>query len=239
MTLATNGTGPDQVTVSSEVFDASGEAHQLTFDYTRQEDGSWNLGVSVPDDVGTITSSDITGIVFNTDGSILSPSSANISVQFAGQASQSMSLDFGAPGVFSGLTQFGGNGDVLVKSQDGYGAGTLGTMQVLGDGEIQGFYTNGQSKTLGSFGIATFSNASGLEAVGESMWAETPNSGDQVYGAGLSGVAGEVVSGSLEESNVDTAEEFVRLIQAQRGFQSNARVISTQDEMMSEANNMI
>ena len=52
-------------------------------------------------------------------------------------------------------------------------------------------------------------------------------------------MAGDVVAGALEESNVDTAEEFVRLIKAQRGFQSNARVITTQDEMMSEANNMI
>jgi flagellar hook protein FlgE len=239
MTVTTNGAGPDQVTTSAEVFDAAGTAHQLTFDYTRQEDGSWNLDVSLPAEAGTVTSGQITSIVFNADGSVLSPSSGNITVQFTGQGPQTMSLDLGQPGGFSGLTQFGGSGDVIVGSQDGYGAGTLGTMQVLGTGEIQGFYTNGQTKTMGQFGVGTFVNDAGLESVGDSLWAETPNTGDKIFGAGLSGVAGEIVGGALEESNVDTAEEFVRLIQAQRGFQSNARVVTTQDEMMSEANNMI
>lgn len=239
MTVTTNGAGPDTVTTSAEVFDAAGTARQLTFDYTRQEDGTWNLDVSMPADEGAVVNGQVTNIVFNADGSVLSPSAANIQVQFTGQGTQSLNLDLGQPGGFSGLTQFGGAGDVVVESQDGYGAGTLGTMQVLGTGEIQGFYTNGQTKTMGQFGVGTFSNDAGLEEVGDSLWAETPNTGDKVFGAGLSGVAGEVVGGALEESNVDTAEEFVRLIQAQRGFQSNARVVTTQDEMMSEANNML
>ena len=112
-------------------------------------------------------------------------------------------------------------------------------MQVLETGEIQGFYTNGETRSLGNFGIATFSNELGLEEAGDSTWAETSNSGDLVFGAGASAVAGGVVAGALEQSNVDTTEEFVQLIQAQRGFQSNARVITTQDEMMAEANNML
>lgn len=239
MTLATNGAGPDTVTTSAEVFDQSGTAHQLTFTYTRQADASWNLDVSMPAEEGDVLAGSITNIVFNADGSILSPSAANISVQFNGQSSQTMNLDLGQPGGFAGLTQFGGGSDVVVKSQDGYGAGTLGTMQVLETGEIQGFYTNGETRSLGFFGIGTFSNDMGLEQVGDSLWGQTANSGDLVFGSAANGVAGDVVAGALEESNVDTAEEFVRLIQAQRGFQSNARVITTQDEMMSEANNML
>jgi len=239
MTLATNGAGPDTVTTSAEVFDSSGTAHQLTFDYTRQVDGSWNLAVSMPSEEGDVLSGDVTGIVFNEDGSILSPSVASINVQFTGQNAQSINLELGEPGGFAGLTQFGGPGDVIVGSQDGFGAGQLGTMQVLETGEIQGFYTNGETRSLGNFGIATFSNELGLEEAGDSTWAETSNSGDLVFGAGASAVAGGVVAGALEQSNVDTTEEFVQLIQAQRGFQSNARVITTQDEMMAEANNML
>lgn len=239
MTLATNGAGPDQVTTSAEVFDESGTAHQLTFDYTRQQDGTWSMAVSLPPEEGTVLSGDVSNIVFNPDGSILSPSAANVTVQFTGQSAQTMNLDFGDPGGFAGLTQFGGGGDAVVKSQDGYGAGTLGTMQVLDSGEIQGFYTNGETRSLGHFGVASFSNELGLEEVGDSLWGQTANSGDLVYGSGATGYAGDIVAGALEESNVDTAEEFVRLIQAQRGFQSNARVITTQDEMMSEANNML
>ncbi len=239
MSLTTNGQGPDTSSTSVEVYDASGTAHQLSFDYERQEDGSWNLDVSIPASEGTVSSGSITGIVFNADGSILSPAAGSVTVQFTGQGSQSVSLDFGQPGGFGGVTQFGGDASVLASGQDGYGAGELATMDVQKDGTIQGFYSNGQVASLGSFGVATFANQGGLQEAGDSMWEETANSGQVTFGAGFTGAAGEVVGGALEESNVDTAEEFVRLIQAQRGFQSNARVISVQDEMMSEANNML
>jgi flagellar hook protein FlgE len=239
MTLTTNGQGPDTATSSVEVFDASGTAHQLTFQYERQEDGTWKLEVDLPPEEGTVTAGTINGILFDSDGSILSPPAGSVTVQFTGQAPQSISLAFGAPGSFSGVTQFGGSASVLASGQDGYGAGELATMDVLKDGTIQGFYTNGQTTEMGNFGVATFANQGGLQEVGDSLWEETANSGDIVFGSGFTGAAGEIVGGALEESNVDTAEEFVRLIQAQRGFQSNARVISVQDEMMSEANNML
>ena len=239
MSVTTNGQGPDTAITSVEVFDASGTAHQLSFEYERQENGSWNLDVSMPAEEGTVTSGSITGIVFNADGSILSPAAGSATVQFTGQGAQTINLDLGSPGGFSGLTQFGGESSVLADGQNGYGAGNLSSLDVQKTGEIQAFYSNGQTRNLGAFGVATFANEGGLEEVGDSLWGETVNSGDRVFGAGFSGRAGEVVGGALEESNVDTAEEFVRLIQAQRGFQSNARVISVQDEMMSEANNML
>jgi flagellar hook protein FlgE len=65
------------------------------------------------------------------------------------------------------------------------------------------------------------------------------NSGAPILGSGLSGAAGEVVGGALENSNVDTAEQFVRLIEAQRGFQANARVITAQDEVLRETVNLV
>ena len=239
MSVTTNGQGPDTASTSVEVYDGSGTAHQLSFEYERQENGSWNLDVSIPPEEGSVTSGTISGIVFNADGSILSPAAGSVTVQFEGQAAQTVGLDFGQPGDFGGLTQFGGNASVLASGQDGYGAGTLSTIDTLKDGTIQGFYSNGQTSELGAFGVGTFANQGGLEAVGDSLWGETGNSGEIAFGAGMTGAAGEVIGGALEESNVDTAEEFVRLIQAQRGFQSNARVISVQDEMMSEANNML
>jgi len=239
MTLTINGTGPDTVTTSVEVFDAAGTGHQLSFTYERQEDGTWNATVDLPPEEGTVLSGQITGIQFNADGSILTPPSGQVQVQYAGQPAQTISLDFGGPGSFAGLTQFGGPSSVVVSDQDGYGAGELSSMQVHNDGSIEGYYNNGQTAILGQFGVATFTNEAGLEEVGDSLWGETPNTGARVFGGGSLGVAGEVVGGALEESNVDTAEQFVRLIQAQRGFQSNARVVTVQDEMMAEANNML
>ena len=81
--------------------------------------------------------------------------------------------------------------------------------------------------------------ADGLAEAGNNLYVETPNSGAISIGEGGNLGRGSVVSGSLENSNVDTAEQFVRLIEAQRGFQANARVISTVDEVLAEVVNLI
>ncbi len=237
--VTTNGTGPDKVTTSVEVFDTSGTAHNLTFDYTRQDDGSWNLDVSIPASEGTVVSGSIPGIRFNPDGSILTPTTGAIVLQFGSLAQQTIDLDFGVSGQFAGLTQFGNPASVVADFQDGFGAGELANLEVLPDGSIEGFYTNGQTQTLGSFGVATFANEQGLEEVGDSYFRSTANTGARVLGAADSSGAGEIVGGALEASNVDTAEEFVRLIQAQRGFQANARVVTVQDELLAEVVNVV
>lgn len=237
--VTTNGTGPDKVTTSVEVFDSAGTAHVLTHVYERQEDGSWNLTVSVPDDEGTMIVDQVTGITFNDDGSIETPSSAEIEVQFGTLAAQTIALDLGTSGQFDGLTQFGNPASVVSDEQDGYGAGELASLEVDPDGTIQGYYTNGETRQVGSFGIATFANEAGLEEAGDSYFRTSANSGARTLGAGQVGGAGEVLGGALEASNVDTAEEFVHLIQAQRGFQANARVITVQDELLAEIVNVV
>ena len=98
---------------------------------------------------------------------------------------------------------------------------------------------HGEAQDLGNIGITTFTNERGLEDVGQNFWRATANSGDEVLTTGLFGIAGEVIGGALEQSNVDTTEEFVLLIQAQRGFQASARIISTQDQILQEAINIV
>ncbi len=150
-----------------------------------------------------------------------------------------MSLDFGSDGQLNGLTQFGSAAEVYVSGQDGYSSGELASISVLDTGSISGFYTNGQSRELGAVGVVTFANEEGLAEVGDSLWGRTPNSGQMVFAAGTVGAAGKVVGGALENSNVDTAEQFVRLIEAQRGYQASSRVISIEDEILAEAVNLI
>ncbi|HED65192.1 MAG TPA: flagellar hook-basal body complex protein [Planctomycetes bacterium] len=237
--VTTNGAGPDKVTTSREIFDTNGSSHVLTFDYERQEDGSWNLDVSIPPTEGSVIQGSIQGITFNEDGSILTPTGGQIEVQFNGLSSQTINLDLGTSGGFDGLTEFGDPASVIVDSQDGFSSGELSSMEVLADGSIQGFYTNGQTKVLGNFGITTFTNEEALESVGGNYFRGTANSGARTLGAGATNTAGEVVGGALETSNVDTAEEFVRLIQAQRGFQANARVVTVQDQLLSDVVNVI
>jgi flagellar hook protein FlgE len=237
--VTTNGAGPDTVTTSLEVFDTAGTPHVLTFATTRQDDGSWDMLISLPASEGTITTGTVTGITFNENGSIQSPTTADIVVQFGALSPQTVTLQLGTSGQFEGLTQFGNPASLVADFQDGYGAGELASLEVDGAGTIHGFYTNGQTDELGSFGIATFGNESGLEEVGDNYFRQTANSGQVIVGAGRSNGSGEVVSGALEASNVDTAEEFVHLIEAQRGFQANARVITVQDELLAEIVNVV
>ncbi|MBI5364919.1 MAG: flagellar hook-basal body complex protein, partial [Planctomycetes bacterium] len=113
------------------------------------------------------------------------------------------------------------------------------SMSVDADGKILGLYTNGKTQELGQMGIANFVNPEGLQMVGNNLFAQSVNSGAANLGVAQVGGAGSVVGGSLENSNVDTAEQFVALIQAQRGFQANARVITAENEVLRDTVNLI
>lgn len=246
LSVATEGTGPDEVVVTTEAFDSSGVAHTLTLTYQRQPNLSWNVLVSLPEDQGQVLAGGaddpITGLTFDENGVPTSLGGVNseIVVQFAGQQSpQTINLDMGSDGDFDGITQFGTTSSLLVNSQDGFGDGVLSNLSVGADGQIIGFYTNAQERELGEVGIASFANQEGLLEVGDNLFQETAASGDASVGAGGSAGRARVVSGALEESNVDAAEQTVRLIEAQRGFQANARVISVLDELLAEITNLI
>jgi flagellar hook protein FlgE len=242
MGVTTEGTPSDVVSTSMEVFDSSGVAHTLSLELARQEDGSWTATPSLSASDGTVLSAPITGLRFDDQGAPVGLGSLDpdVRVQFAGiSAPQTITLGFGQDGVFTGLTQFGAEGEVFVREQDGYGVGQLSSMSVDADGSVLGLYSNGQTQTLGQIGIATFANAEGLEQVGDNLFQQTVNSGSPNIGVAEVGAAGRVIGGALENSNVDTAEQFVALIQAQRGFQANARVISAENEVLRDTVNLI
>ncbi len=124
------------------------------------------------------------------------------------------------------------------KGIDGEGTGNVsGKMKGISideDGFIYGTYNNGAKKCLGQIAVATFSNASGLEAVGDSMFAQSNNSGEfDGVGEEIS-LTGSFTVGALEMSNVDLASEFTTMIITQRGFQANSRIITTSDSMLEE-----
>jgi flagellar hook protein FlgE len=134
------------------------------------------------------------------------------------------------------ITSFSGLTDARVFDTDGQTAGALTSLSytVSDTGQIIGVYSNGLKQVLGQIAMATFKNVNGLEKTGDSMYRSTVNSGyaqvGQPGGAGM----GQVISGALEMSNVDLAQEFTNLVIAQRGFQANSRVITTSDEILQE-----
>ncbi len=235
--IETDGTGPDEVTTSMQVFDAVGVGHVVSFQYQRQDDGSWAVSASLPDEDGVVLTPDLAPLQFDTEGKLPGAVTLSLQIQFDGQPPSDISLQLGGNEDFAGLSEFGGQATVIAADQDGYSVGELAGISVDAVGNVIGAYTNGQSETFATLGIATFANEGGLVDDGNSYFAEGQNSGQARIGVATG--AGQVIGGALESSNVETAEEFVRLIQAQRGFQANARIISIQDQMLEEAVNIV
>jgi len=237
--VTTDGTGPDTVETSIQVYDDAGLGHIVDFRLERIDADNWQLTTTAPGDGDSILDGGAAVVSFANDGTIEGGGASQVTIQFANAAPQTIDLSFSGIGSVQGVTQFGGSNSLVADFQDGYPAGSLSNLSVNPDGSVAGFYSNGQTFELGQFGVASFPNQQGLKDVGDGFFAESGNSGQLRLGSADFAGVGEVVGGALEESNVVTAEEFVRLIQAQRGFQANARIISIQDQLLEEAVNIV
>ncbi|MCD6450287.1 MAG: flagellar hook protein FlgE [Thermotogaceae bacterium] len=136
------------------------------------------------------------------------------------------------------LTQYSGEFSAAVDYQDGYPLGTLESFAINEYGEIVGTFSNGITDALGKVALAVFNNPAGLTDMGKSLYIESANSGIAKIGEVGSGGRGTLIPGALEMSNVDLAEEFTKMIVSQRGFQANARVITTSDQILNELVNI-
>ena len=134
----------------------------------------------------------------------------------------------------AGVTQFASQSASTFIGQDGFGSGQLASIRIDPTGNINGVFTNGQTRVLGQVAVAGFSGPDRLERVGGNLYQQTQTSGQPVVGAPGAGGRASVISGSLEQSNVDLAEQFVRLIAAQRAFQANSKTITTADQLLQE-----
>lgn len=106
------------------------------------------------------------------------------------------------------------------------------------DGVVNYIDSDGNPQVAGKIAVANFSNPGGLQKAGDNLYLATPNAGDVKYVEGEKDGSASLISGSLEMSNVDLAEEFTEMITAQRGFQANTRIISTSDEILQELVNL-
>ena len=152
---------------------------------------------------------------------------------------QTIGLNLGTAGSFDGLTQFAGNSTAVAREQDGYEAGSLSAVSVNNEGVLIGAFTNGVKKDLATLQIALFKNPAGLQNSGGGYFAPSANSGGAVATQAMSTGAGTIHGSALEKSNADVATEFVNLIQAQNGFQANARTIRVANEILRELTNLI
>jgi flagellar hook protein FlgE len=177
----------------------------------------------------------VNGGVITFDPSGLMNSGIEASIDFAVPGANPVQVKVELTGGVNGLSQFAASAsNAVLRDQDGFTAGTLQNFSVDRFGLITGFFTNGTSLPLAKLVLADFNNPSGLLRMGDNMYQESANSGRAVIGYALEGAQSQIMSGALEMSNVDLAQEFTSMIVAQRGFQANGKVVSTADEMLQE-----
>jgi len=159
----------------------------------------------------------------------------------AGSADQTASIPWlGGAGtssvdiLFAPFTQYSAASNVLSISQDGQGIGAVSSLEIAKDGRVYALLTNGQRATIGTIGMVNFSNPEGLARVGGNLFQQTNGSGEPLVGKAQTGTFGDVLSGSIELSTVDIANEFVKLITLQRGFQASSRTITTINQLLNE-----
>ncbi|WP_288521489.1 flagellar hook protein FlgE [uncultured Brachyspira sp.] len=241
------------------VYDSTGIPRQLRATFNRTDINRWDMVIEIPDATeGSISVSagdPVQGggnntfqLVFNDAGSLISVSDGgqtqeegvlmpNVSFTYQGtegEVEQTIYLTLGEVGLFNGITQFESPSTTKAIEQDGYTMGMLEGFSIDDSGQITGVFTNGNRKTLGQVALAKFNNAGGLEKAGDTLFVESNNSGAANIGPAAVEGRGSIKAGTLEMSNVDLSEQFTDMIVTQRGFQSNARTITTADQMLQE-----
>jgi flagellar hook protein FlgE len=151
---------------------------------------------------------------------------------------QSITVDFGTTSNTNPVTGMASPSTVTLSDQDGVQSGTLQSFAIGLDGAITAFYSNGKSVTVDTVQLASFANSAGLIKIGSNQFRESATSGTAAIGNPGTGGRGTLVAGALEMSNTDLAQEFSSMIIAERGFQANARTISTANSMLEELVNL-
>lgn len=139
-----------------------------------------------------------------------------------------MAFSLGFAGTTQTATPFSVNG----LTQDGLPAGNLTGIDVDGTGAVFARYSNGGSKVLGQVALARFQSNQALAKLGDTIWAETSDSGQPVYGAAGDNNFGSIQSSALEGSNVDLSDQLVKLIVAQQAYQANSQTITTEKTLL-------
>ena len=169
-----------------------------------------------------------TTLQFSDTGALQTPATGEIALDpyapTTGAGTLNMTLNL------SGSTQYGSEFALRSVNQDGYAAGKLSEISVSEDGVVFARYSNGDDRALGQVALTQFVNPQGLQPQGNNMWAASYTSGSPRTGAPDSSDFGQIAAGSLESSTVDLTEQLVNMIVAQRNFQANAQMISTQDQ---------
>ena len=242
----------DPFTTSSEFFTGLGDTQYLSFSWQPTTTANtWDVTISDQDgvDLGSLTvefaDSGSTAGAPTTYSNVTSLATAPAAFSFdttTGQASitlnngttpQDITIELGEPGSFSGITQFSGDFSQSFE-RDGSSVGELIRTEIDESGTLYGVFDNGMRRELYQIPVGVVDNPNGLRELKGNAYSLSGEAGAFFALVANSGSVGAINSGALEGSNVDIAEEMTDLIKVQRAFSTNARVITTVDEMMDE-----
>jgi len=236
----------DTYSSTQTVYDSLGNAIPLTLTFTKTAANAWTASVSVPTgtvadpitDIG-ITNADLT---FDGSGNLNPGTDPSITLTNLANGASNIAINwdlFDTAGAANGdLTQYAAASTTNFNTQNGFAAGNLRGVSVDEKGFVTGVYSNGQLTPLYQVVLADFPSYFGLSKMGKNLYAESRASGQAMPGVPLNGALGSISSSAIEMSNVDLAQEFVKMITTQRAFQANSRVITTSDEVLQELINL-
>jgi flagellar hook protein FlgE len=223
------------------VYDSLGGTHTLTFNFTNTGAGAWSYNITIPAaDVGQTGNPVVlsTGnLTFDSNGNLTSPTGNVTGITATGLADGAANLNFTWQLYNNGtplLTQVAAPSSTSATSQNGSSSGSLVSFSIGSDGTITGSFSNGETQSLGQLALANFANPDGLQLDGSTDYSPTLASGAAVDGVPGTGSLGTISGGALEESNVDIATEFSNLIVAQRGYEADAKAVTTFDQIMQD-----
>lgn len=239
LTAAQIAAGTTSFTAPIQIYDSLGNSHSLIANYQKTGASTWQVYFTSDDTGATITPgtpATALALTFDSSGAMITPTGAqNIAISGWSDGAANSAISW-TPA--SQVTSYAASSATSNAVQDGFGAGTIRSLIVDQQGVITGNFTNGQTIALAQVALSTFSNPSGLSKVGNNTWTTTLSSGVPNVGQANQGGRGTVLGGNLELSNVDMADEFTKLIIAQRGYQANSRVVTTSDELLQETLNL-
>jgi flagellar hook protein FlgE len=223
----------ETVTTSIEVFDSLGNRQIITLTFEKTDNNQWDWTADWSDGTG-LTNFDSGSITFDgSTGEISSIMPIDLSTFNTGDGADDIALDLD----LSQLTQLNGS-ESFNASKDGNPVGDFESITIDQHGKVIGGYSNGRTRELAQIAIAIFANPTGLEKIGDSLFAVSSNSGEAVADISGTGGRGSITPGSLEMSNVDLAEQFADMITTQRGFQANSKIITVTDQMLQDLINL-
>ena len=237
-----------QFSTGIEIFDSQGNKHLVNLYFNKTADRTWEYhGMVDGKEMIGGKEGELSEVVhgrlrYTVDGKLDTEEMLKKNFSFTGGAlpNQEIKIDFGdaittdkGKGIL-GSKQYGKESDVISWIQDGAQAGTINNMSFNDQGVLTALYSNGQTQDLAQIGLAKFENPEALFKVGNNRFKESRDAGTPAIGKPQTSGRGKLFAKSLERSTVDMAMEFVNLIQNQRGFQANSKIITTTDELLGE-----